>query len=72
MGRAESPARPGRSSKGERIMEKITLELTREQAELIKELVWIAIKNGNSVNKTAYATNPTGYKLACQIANKLM
>ena len=53
-------------------MEKINLELTKEQAELIKELVWIAIKNGNKITPEAYATNPTGYKLACQIANKLM
>lgn len=50
---------------------KYTLELNREQIQVVHDLVWIAIKNGNSVCDEAYAPTPEQYKTLCAIANKI-
>ena len=46
-------------------------ELTREQMQVIHDLVWTGINNGNSVTPKAYEPTPDQYKTLCSIANML-
>ena len=46
-------------------------ELTREQVQVIHDLVWIGIANGNTANPKAYEPNGDQYKTLCSIANML-
>lgn len=53
------------------VEKRYVLELTREQMQIIHDLVWIGINNGNHIEPKAYEPTPEQYKTLCSIANMI-
>lgn len=47
------------------------MKLTEQETKVLKEMVGIAVKNGNSINQVAYRTSASDYPIICNIYNKL-
>lgn len=53
------------------VEKKYVLELTREQMQVIHDLAYIGISNGNHIEPKAYEPTPDQYKTLCSIANMI-
>ena len=49
----------------------MTINFTDKEAELIRNIILQAIKNGNTVNPEAFIPTPDEYKAICSIFNKI-
>lgn len=47
------------------------MTLSYMEMKLLRKMIWMAIKNGNSVNVEAFDPEPKEYKMLCEIANRL-